>query len=245
MLHISTLIDNLVYPRNLRAEHGLSLYLETDGKKILFDTGMSELFSRNAIAMNIDIAKTDMLVISHGHYDHTGGIAEFLTMNDNAPIYINKEAFQERYHGERYIGIPKSTHIPEDRTIFPENQLTWLSEHLVLLNYPSDLYPDEQYLVYISKGVGHVISGCSHRGIVPIVSKVEEMLRMPVTGITGGLHTQSMEEQQLHDIVKKLNDSHVESLNISHCTGVEAYTFIKNHFKGKTCYNYTGNRINI
>lgn len=245
MLYISTLIDNLVYPRNLRAEHGLSLYLETDGKKILFDTGMSELFSRNAIAMHIDISKTDMLVISHGHYDHTGGIAEFLTMNDNAPVYINKEAFQERYHGDRYVGIPKSTHIPSERAIFPKNQLTWLTEHLVLLNYPSDYYPDEQYVVYVNNGTAHIISGCSHRGIVTIVEKVEEILKVPVTGVTGGLHTQSMEEAQLRDIIKRINDSNLEILNISHCTGVEAYAFIKYHFKGKTGYNHAGNRIKI
>lgn len=245
MLHILTLTDNLVYSRNLRAEHGLSLYLETDNKKILFDTGMSDIFLTNAETIKIEIANIDMLAISHGHYDHTGGIAKFLSVNDNAPVYINREAFEDKYHGDRYIGIPKSTHIPPHRIIFPKNQLTWLSKHLVLLNYPSDIYPDEQYLIYVNNGAGHLISGCSHRGIVQIIDKAEAILRKPIISITGGLHTKNLKEEQLRYIIKKLNDSHIETLNISHCTGVEAYAFIKCHFKGKTRYNYVENVINI
>lgn len=74
---ITTLVENCVYGRKLQAEHGLSLYIETQEHRLLFDTGASDLFIRNARLLHIDLQKVDYLILSHGHSDHTGGLRLF------------------------------------------------------------------------------------------------------------------------------------------------------------------------
>ena len=79
-------------------EHGVSLYIETgNGLKVLFDTGQSDLFARNAARLGIDLWEVDLAVISHGHYDHGGGLNEFLRINTKAPVYIRESALGEHY----------------------------------------------------------------------------------------------------------------------------------------------------
>ena len=105
-MKITTLLENTTKRPDLSAEHGLSLYIETAEHKILFDMGQTDLFSHNAAALGIDLAAVDIAVLSHGHYDHGGGLARFLTLNRTAPIYVNRHAFEPHYHGvEKYIGL--------------------------------------------------------------------------------------------------------------------------------------------
>ncbi|MDD4445997.1 MAG: MBL fold metallo-hydrolase, partial [Eubacteriales bacterium] len=80
--------------KNLLTEHGLSLYLETRKHKILFDMGQSGIFLRNAQNMGVDLSAVDLAVISHGHYDHGGGLEVFLSVNDHAPVYMNEAALE-------------------------------------------------------------------------------------------------------------------------------------------------------
>ena len=79
------------------AEHGLSVYIETGERKILFDLGASDVYLQNAKHMNIDLEQVDTVVISHGHYDHTGGVPSFCKINKKAKIYIHRNAFETTY----------------------------------------------------------------------------------------------------------------------------------------------------
>ena len=110
MIKIRLLSENYARRREMLAEHGLSIWIEEDNKNILFDTGQSDMFSHNAKQVGIDISKADILVLSHGHYDHTGGVPAFCRLNHHAPVYIHPGAFQKRYYGQgkpgRNIGIP-------------------------------------------------------------------------------------------------------------------------------------------
>lgn len=92
---ITTLVENAVYRRNLQAEHGLSLLIENNGYKILFDTGQSDLFIRNATLSDIEIAEVDFLILSHGHSDHTGGLRHFLSVNKKLRLSVNRKPFIE------------------------------------------------------------------------------------------------------------------------------------------------------
>ena len=89
-MKIVTLIENLADSPGLVAEHGLSLYIDTGDKKILFDTGQSGLFIQNAQKLGVDVSEIDALVISHGHYDHTGGLRPFLEVNKKAKVFAKK-----------------------------------------------------------------------------------------------------------------------------------------------------------
>ena len=105
-MKITTLLENTSARPELSAEHGLSLYIETAEHRILFDMGQTALFSHNASVLGIDLAAVDIAILSHGHYDHGGGLTRFLTLNRTAPIYVNRHAFEPHYNGtEKYIGL--------------------------------------------------------------------------------------------------------------------------------------------
>ena len=97
MIKMILLAENYVKDAACRAEFGLSIYLETGGRKILFDTGASELFGENAAKKGVDIGDIDACVISHGHQDHTGGMIRFFRENKKAKIYLHKDAFGVTY----------------------------------------------------------------------------------------------------------------------------------------------------
>lgn len=83
-MKITVLTDDKVHKRGFLAEHGLSLFIEYKDYNILFDTGQSDVYIRNAKALRLDLNKTDCIVLSHGHYDHCGGI-EYLPNLKNNP----------------------------------------------------------------------------------------------------------------------------------------------------------------
>ena len=92
---IKTLVENTALSKNFGSEHGLSLYIEANSHKILFDVGASELFLENAKKLNVDISEVDYLIISHGHYDHGGGLRAFLRENTKAEVFLHRLAFEK------------------------------------------------------------------------------------------------------------------------------------------------------
>jgi 7,8-dihydropterin-6-yl-methyl-4-(beta-D-ribofuranosyl)aminobenzene 5'-phosphate synthase len=97
MIRFTFLSENKTDNPECDAEFGLSVFIETKEKKILFDTGASGLFAKNARRKHVDLSQADACVISHGHYDHTGGVPEFCELNKTAPVYIHRNAFSESY----------------------------------------------------------------------------------------------------------------------------------------------------
>lgn len=117
---VKCLMDNEASSGEFLTEHGLSLYIETRDHKILFDTGASPAFAENAERMGVDLAQVDIAVLSHGHYDHTGGLAAFLKLNAQAYIYVSRHAFapfMALREGERIesIGMPEIPEVEEVR----------------------------------------------------------------------------------------------------------------------------------
>ncbi|MBR2615965.1 MAG: MBL fold metallo-hydrolase, partial [Clostridia bacterium] len=105
-MKITVLSENTSSRDCIAAEHGLSLLVETGKLHILFDMGQGDLFWENAKALGMDLATVDLAVLSHGHYDHGGGLERFLRENTTAPVYVHPLAFRPYYHGaERYIGL--------------------------------------------------------------------------------------------------------------------------------------------
>lgn len=106
-MKIITLMENTCGAEGFLFEHGLSLYIETKKHKILMDTGSSDGFLKNAERLGVDLTGVDAVFLSHGHYDHSGGILAFSELNPSASIYMQKLAGGDYYHGDRYIGIDK------------------------------------------------------------------------------------------------------------------------------------------
>ncbi len=256
-MKITALTENTT-EYGLPVEHGLSLYIEALGHKILFDTGQSDLFSKNAEALSVDLKKVDIAVLSHDHYDHGGGLKKFLELNDIAPVYISCFAFGERYHDERYIGIDKSlrnngriiltdgvTKIADGFTLYDcndrEKVVDLASFGLTMIKngqkVPDD-FRHEQYLLIEENGKRVLISGCSHKGII----NIQNWLNPDV--LVGGFHFMDIELGDRLDSYAKTLDSFNTLYYTCHCTGVEQYGFMKNRMKNLN-YISTGKTIII
>ncbi len=111
-MKVYVIANDIVKKRGVLAEHGLSLFIEHKDNKILFDTGQSDVFCHNAKVLGIDLKQTDFIVLSHGHYDHCGGLPFFPFRGKGQMIYVRKHAFEEKFAGDnsgasiREIGIP-------------------------------------------------------------------------------------------------------------------------------------------
>jgi 7,8-dihydropterin-6-yl-methyl-4-(beta-D-ribofuranosyl)aminobenzene 5'-phosphate synthase len=266
-MKILTLIENLVYNKGLYAEHGLALYIETVNKKILFDTGQSGLFLQNAKAFGIAIEDIDILVLSHGHYDHTGGLYHFLEKNSKSIVYSKKDIFTPKYNShKRFIGTILNETLLNDRLIYVDTVTEICANVFILPNISiynptdshfkgmlrkaenelvSDEFEDELFLVLKQKRQINILTACSHRGITNICTTATEHFKLPVGLILGGFHMKNCTTEQYDLITHYFRQLHPKRLGVCHCTGIETYADLRNDCKAYLFYNYTGNETNI
>ncbi len=245
-MKITVLAENTCKSGKLNCEHGLSLYMEACGKKILFDMGQTELFSENAHKLGIDLKAVDFAVLSHGHYDHGGGLEKFLEINKKADVYVSRNAFGEYYNGsDKYIGLDKALQ-NSGRLIFSEDILK-ISEGFTLYScnekvkkndlgsfgltekngdeFIPDRFLHEQYLLIEEAGKRVLISGCSHKGILNIADWFD------VDVIVGGFHFSKLPTDDVLKGYAQILDSTGIKFYTCHCTGMEQYEFMKKYMK--------------
>lgn len=237
-MKIVTLIENTACREDLAAEHGLSLYLETGGQKILFDAGQSGAFAQNADALGVNLEEVDLAVLSHGHYDHGGGLLRFLERNQKAKIYVNCHAFEPHYNGrEKDIGLNRKL-LESDRLVFVEDTqeiAPGLTLHTlplppmdaagltVLENgifRPED-FRHEQYLLVEEQGKRILISGCSHKGILQIMAHFRPDV------LIGGFHFMKVEEETVLRSAAEALLQYPTTYYTGHCTGQRQYAYLK------------------
>lgn len=148
-MKVSILTDNMVYKRGFLGEHGMSLLIDTGEKRYLFDTGQSRVFIHNAAKLGLDLRKLDGVILSHGHYDHCGGMEHWQEFGQ-APIYIQKKAFEQKYVESsrtkelRYIGLENKGNWQENADIHELSGGTRIAEGVYLLSeipYTNDFEP--------------------------------------------------------------------------------------------------------
>ena len=130
-MKISVLLENTSISPDLSSEHGLSLFIETDSHNIIFDTGASSLFLGNADKMSVDVSKADIVIVSHGHHDHGGGLPDLLRMNGSADIYVNPFAFSDF---RAINGKNEANYIGLDKGLASEARIIKTSDHHVIDN---------------------------------------------------------------------------------------------------------------
>ncbi len=252
MIKATVIIDNQVplgAKRPLRAEHGQAMLLETASGRILFDTGQSDLIIHNLSLLGFRPADLDAVVISHGHYDHAGGLSALLThARKRLPVYINPGAFTPRFalNGtRRFIGIPFSQELliqlgADFHTIETPLQLDenlWLSgpvsrqtafeqppENFIMTGEDGldcrDCVTDDMSLYAATTQGLTVLSGCAHAGIINTIRHGFAVTGAnSLHGIIGGTHLGAAPAAQQEETLRELQLLKPDFIAANHCTG--------------------------
>jgi 7,8-dihydropterin-6-yl-methyl-4-(beta-D-ribofuranosyl)aminobenzene 5'-phosphate synthase len=247
-MRISVLTENHAGSFTM-AEHGLSYLIENDGKRILFDTGQSDLFLKNAKTMNISIDDIDIIVLSHGHYDHGNGLTYF----HGKQLICHPGCFVKRYSRKdnRYIGL-KSTlaEVQKAFNLKTSAEPVPISEKMYFLgeiprqtDFESqtttfvfddgtpDFVTDDSALALIMDEGLFVVTGCGHAGIVNTLEHARKVTGTgKIYGIMGVFHLKEIDHQTI-ETIKYLKESQVKHVLPSHCTELPAMTAFYEYFR--------------
>lgn len=266
-MKIVTLCENRLEPCfQLKASHGLSLFIETDDYKILYDVGQDNVFYENAKALGIDIEGADAVVVSHGHLDHAGGLRY---LKDLKNVIISADSFREkvRVHNNEKMDIGISKKLSEFRCLgkdisnsFQIHKGVWCIANVNLSSpyqcmekglcekqsdgvITDDSFSDELNLAIETPDGLYVISGCAHKGVINILKEAQK-----ITGINkihtfiGGMHLNFADETQIHDVLLELKKFNISRYVVGHCTGFDAIYMMKTMMGSETeiVNNYVG-----
>lgn len=263
-MKITVLIENTAKDGRLTAEHGFSLYIETSRGTILFDSGQSGAFADNAEKLGVGLEGVDLAVLSHGHYDHGGGLFRFLEANSRAKIYVNENAFGRHLNRKgEYIGLDPA--LKDCGRIVLTGGGYRIRDGLFLytfgegeLKYPidsaglsiesdgrtaPDAFRHEHYLSIEEDGKRYLFSGCSHKGVLNIMNRFRPDV------LIGGFHfkdvgTDGEGRERLRRAAAELL-SYPTGYYTGHCTGVEQFELMKKVMKDQLEYLYTGRTLEI
>lgn len=274
-LKITTLIENHAsMNKNLKYELGISMLVETDGKRILFDTGDSGDFIQNAKTLHADLNHLDACVISHSHFDHVGGYKKFVENFPNpVPLYVGSEFFKAKYSqqedksyrdagvvfDESYLEahsiaihkvVGKQEKISENIYLFHNfevsNDFEEVESHFYTKKddkYIKDKFDDEIALgIKTTEGLV-VLVGCSHIGIVNILTQIKTLTQLPIRAVIGGTHLIHSSKDRIAKTIETFDKLGVEIAATSHCTGDLGMQMMEDHFKENYLFNNVGKVI--
>lgn len=271
-LRITILSENSTVREDLRAGHGLSMLVEADGLRVLWDAAYSEDTVHNAAAMGVPLRPLDAIVLSHGHSDHTGGLAAVLQETGPVRLVAHPDAFDRTYAtppGEepRMIGSPLT--LSEYGSLGAQVELSRepvrLSPRLQTTGevplgdlravcregfsraqdgelVPDDLRDDVSLLALLGPGLV-LITGCAHAGLGNIVRHAVATTGSAVLAQIGGTHLGPLSEDLIEATAAELVALGLRTMMPCHCTGAGGFEIIKRAFPGEVVAVATGNVV--
>jgi 7,8-dihydropterin-6-yl-methyl-4-(beta-D-ribofuranosyl)aminobenzene 5'-phosphate synthase len=270
-LQINFLIENNSRNSFLQAEHGLSLLIECDGQNhVLFDTGKSGEFIQNALKLNKDLGDVRAVALSHGHYDHTGGLTALAKKVVQVPVYFHPNIFETRYHhrpddSRHFIGMSEESRLAlssresfEPRPSRGSSEIApgvWFSGEVPRTQESSlhggddfrleDGSPDrllDDASLFVNTEAGLVlICGCAHAGVPSILAYVGRLAHgARVIGIVGGLHLRHSKEEELVALRNLFVEKGIKFVAGCHCTGENALHWLEQNWQGTILRPVTG-----
>ena len=247
-MKLTVVVDNNTYiDQYYWGEPALCMYIEDGDRKILFDTGYSEIFMYNAELMDIDLDALTDIVFSHGHNDHTGGLRYLWQNHDlhNVRLTAHPDAFLPKENEGLEIGAPFTveelySHVdwhPSRSPVKLSEHITWLGEIPRTVPFENNIgigkyrredqwydddLADDTAMVYEGEEGLFIITGCSHSGICNILSYAQSLFPgKPVTGIIGGFHLLK-DDTRLRQTVQYLKENTHGTLYPCHCVNLNA-----------------------
>ena len=273
-IKITTLSENTAGNEYL-GEWGLSMLVEADGREILFDTGAGSAAVHNAHLMGIDLASVDRIVISHGHYDHTGGLLEVLKVAGNKEIVAHPDIWALKYarwegRPERFVGINFHRELLEglgarfnlsrepvklSGCIMTTGEIPMVNDYETVEKdlmvkedgeYKPDSLNDDLAMIIDTEFGLVVVLGCAHRGIVNTLQHAIKLTGKDlIYAAIGGTHLIHATEERLERTAAALLEVGVQHLGVSHCTGFKAAAYLAQVFGDRFFLNNAGTRLTL
>lgn len=269
-VRITLLAENRAQGTGILGEHGLAVWIETPEHRVLFDTGQGLALRHNAGMLGIDMATADAIVLSHGHYDHVGGLEWALAQAPKAVLHMHPDATEAKFSGsgaqahrvsipfvEQELfatsgrGVVKSR---EPREVVPG---VWVTGEIPRTNdfedtggaffldeelsQPDPLLDDQALFVPTAKGV-IVIFGCAHAGVVNTLGRIGELVGkdQPLRLLLGGLHLLQASRRRMDETIAVLADRKPEQMVFCHCTGPRSVCRLEREFPDRCAHGHAG-----
>ncbi len=257
-ISIMVLVENTVRKQGLMGEHGLAFWIDTGEHCVLFDSGQGLALAVNTSKLQFDLARADVIVLSHGHYDHTGGLRYALDHAVRSRLFLHPQALVSRYSASdspvREIGL---TSISARELRQQERRLVWTTGPIEVIpgvfatgeiprrttyedtggeffldaecRRPDPILDDQALYISTVKGIV-VLLGCAHAGAINTLNYIRELTHQPIHAVFGGTHLINADQPRIARTIAALRDMNIQILTPMHCTGPQAMAALWNAF---------------
>jgi len=274
-LQITVLVENTVRGVDVLAEHGLAFWIEADGHRMLFDTGQGGVLEHNARELDIDLKSVEAIALSHGHFDHTGGLSRLLGEEPTVDVYLHPGALSPRYARNenpphRQIGIPD---LDEARLRSRAKRVIWSRAPVEMFDgvhltgevprrndfedtgglfyrdadcTQPDPLTDDQAMYIEMRGGTVVVLGCAHSGVINTLDYIFKLTdRRPIQAVLGGMHLLRAKQDRLRATVDLFHRYNKPLVAPAHCTGTAATAFLWSQLPGRCMECVVSSKFNF